>query len=103
MIIVVAALEFDNQEDRDRAVALTTDVQMATRTEEAGCRDYTFSIELNNSAMLRITEKWDSMDALLAHFQAPHMAGFQELMAAYPPKSMDACFYEAEEVTPPGM
>ena len=70
---------------------------------ERGCQDYTFSIELNNSAMLRITEKWDSMEALAAHFQAPHMADFREMLAKYPPKSMDAHFYRAEEVTPPGM
>ena len=53
--------------------------------------------------MLRITEKWDSMEALAAHFQAPHMADFREMLAKYPPKSMDAHFYRAEEVTPPGM
>ena len=36
MIIVVAALEFADQADRDHAVEITKDVQMATRVEEAG-------------------------------------------------------------------
>jgi quinol monooxygenase YgiN len=70
---------------------------------EQGCQDYTFSIEINDSTMLRITEKWDSMEDLLAHFQVAHMADFQAMMAKYPPKSMDANFYEATAVTPPGM
>ena len=38
MIIVVAALEFENQADRDHAVEITRDVQLATRVEEAGCQ-----------------------------------------------------------------
>ena len=43
MIIVVAALGFDNQAARDHAVSLIADVQLATREEEAGCRDYCFA------------------------------------------------------------
>ena len=35
MIIVVAALEFESQADRDHAVDITRDVQLATRVEEA--------------------------------------------------------------------
>ena len=40
MIIVVAALEFGSEKDRDEAVALTADVQRLTREEEPGCHDY---------------------------------------------------------------
>ena len=40
MIIVVAALGFENQADRDHAVAITAEVQLATREQEAGCIDY---------------------------------------------------------------
>ena len=43
MIIVVAALEFANQSDRDKAVALVADVQRLTREEEPGCHDYCFA------------------------------------------------------------
>lgn len=69
---------------------------------EAGCHDYTFSVELNNPNVLRITEKWESMADLEAHFQEPHMADFQQAMAANPPKSVEANFYEASEVPGPG-
>ena len=37
MIVVVAALEFASQSDRDEAVALVADVQRLTREEEPGC------------------------------------------------------------------
>ena len=45
MIIVVAALEFASQADRDKAVALVADVQRLTREEEPGCYDYCFAPE----------------------------------------------------------
>ena len=77
-------------------------MEQLSRAEE-GCQDYTFSVELNDETKVRITEKWDSLDHLLAHFQAPHMGEFQALMGKYPPKSMDANFYEATAFTPPGM
>ena len=101
MIVVNVKAEIDPA-NLDAIQAGITAMETASRAE-SGCQDYTFSIEMNNSAMLRITEKWDNMEALLAHFQAPHMADFRQLLGAYPPKSMDAHFYEAEEVPPPGM
>ena len=34
MIIISATLDFETEADRDKAVSLTKDIQMATRTEE---------------------------------------------------------------------
>ena len=36
----------------------------AASQAESGCHDYTFSVELNNPSVLRITERWESMEAL---------------------------------------
>ena len=58
--------------------------------------------QVSDPNMLRITEKWDSLEDLMAHFQEPHMAEFQKVLAEHPPKGMQASFYEAEEFTPPG-
>jgi quinol monooxygenase YgiN len=101
MIVINVQLEIDpaHLEALQPGIAA---MEEASRAED-GCQDYTFSVELNNGAMLRITEKWDTLDALLAHFQAPHMADFQKLIASYPPKNRDANFYEAKSFTPPGM
>lgn len=75
-------------------------MESASRAED-GCDDYTFSIELNNPGVIRITERWQSADALKAHFLTPHMAQFQEAMAAHQPQSVTANCYEATEIPLP--
>jgi len=75
-------------------------MQTASRAEK-GCEDYTFSVELENPNVMRITERWESMAILQAHFQTPHMAAFRAAMAANPPKGVVAHFYEAKEVAMP--
>lgn len=72
MIIVAAALEFENQEDRDRAVASCAEVQMATRTEEPGCRDYCFAPDPAVSTRIQVHEVWEDSDSLVAHFKHPN-------------------------------
>lgn len=67
---------------------------------ESGCMDYTFSVEVSDPDVVRITEKWENVDALMAHMATPHMAEFQKVMGAHPPLSMEVCFYEAEEIQP---
>ena len=100
MIVVNAIIEADAASIDAMRDAIAT-METASRAED-GYHDYTFSVELNNPDVMRITEKWESMDALAAHFAMPHMADFQAAMAAHPPKSVTASFYEATEVTPPG-
>jgi quinol monooxygenase YgiN len=80
MIIVVAALEFDNQTDRDKAVSLTTEVQMATRQEEAGCHDYCFAADPSVPTRVQVYELWEDSDSLAAHFNHPNYAKMVELL-----------------------
>lgn len=75
-------------------------MEKASRAE-AGCHDYTFSVELNDPTCLRITERWEDMAALQAHFGTPHMQAFRAAMAAHPPKAISASFFDATEVAPP--
>ncbi len=82
MIIVVAALRFENQEDRDRAVKLTTEVQLATRTEEAGCRDYCFAPDPSVPTRIQVYEMWEDSDSLAAHFEHPNYAKMVEVLAS---------------------
>ena len=74
MIVVNAVIEADAASIDAMRDAIAT-MEAASRAEE-GCHDYTFSVELNNPNIMRITEKWASMDALAAHFTMPHMAAF---------------------------
>lgn len=82
MIIVVAALEFANQQDRDRAVANTIDVQMATRVEEQGCQAYCFAPDPSVPTRIQVYELWDSSETLAAHFQHPNYGKMVELLGS---------------------
>ena len=100
MIVVNVAIE-SSEADISALKPAIAAMEQASRAE-AGCDDYTFSIELNNPDMPCITERWQSMEALETHFQALHMAEFQAAIAQHAPKSTQAYFYDASEVSPPG-
>lgn len=82
MIIVVAALSFANQRDRDHAVAITAECQMKTRVEERGCRDYCFAPDPAVPTRIQVYELWDDGDSLVAHFRHPNYAKMVELLAS---------------------
>ncbi len=48
----------------------------ASSRAETGCQDYPFSVELNDPDKLYITERWENVAALQAHFATEHMATF---------------------------
>lgn len=80
MIIVVAALRFASQADRDRAVALTADVQLATRRDERGCRDYCFAPDPSVPTRIQVYELWDDGESLAAHFTHPNYQKMVEVL-----------------------
>ncbi|MCP5178611.1 MAG: antibiotic biosynthesis monooxygenase [Pseudomonadales bacterium] len=99
MIVVNAVIEASRE-----AIAALTPAILAMETAslaEAGCEDYRFAVELANPEIIRITERWVSKEVLQAHFATPHMAAFQKAMAAHPPRSVKAHFYEATEIDMP--
>jgi quinol monooxygenase YgiN len=98
-MVVVNGVVRSSQEDIEALQSAIGAMETASRAEP-GCLDYTFSVELNDSAVIRITEKWDTLESLQAHFQTPHMAQFQAAMGEHPPQSMDVNFYEVEEIHP---
>ena len=80
MIIVVAALVFETQEARDKAVELTKDVQLATRVEEDGCHDYCFAADPSIPTRIQVYELWETSDSLVAHFKHPNYAKMVEVL-----------------------
>jgi quinol monooxygenase YgiN len=80
MIVVVAALRFENQADRDRAVDITREVQMATRTDEPGCHDYCFAADPSVPTRVQVYELWEDSASLAAHFEHPNYAKMVELL-----------------------
>ena len=49
----------------------------ATRAEP-GCIDYAYAEDLAEPGLIRVSEKWESREALAAHFEAAHMKQWQQ-------------------------
>lgn len=81
MIIVVAALEFEDQASRDKAVELTSDVQMATRQEEAGCHAYCFAPDPSVPTRIQVYELWEDSASLALHFKHPNYDKMVEVLS----------------------
>ena len=96
MIVVNARIPTTPETVEAMREAIIT-MQAASLAEE-GCEDYNFSVELAEPGVLRVTERWTTREALLAHFQTPHMAEFQAAMQANPIEGVDARFYEANQI-----
>ncbi len=96
-MIVVNGVIQSSIEDIQALTQVVATMEEASRAE-SGCVDYTFSVELSDPTVIRITEQWESLEALQAHFAMPHMADFQQAMAAHPPRSIAVKFFEASEI-----
>ncbi len=73
-------------------------METATRQEQ-GCLKYAFTVDITDPGMIRVVERWESVDAIKAHLASPHMAEFNMAVAALQPKGLDIKAYEvAREV-----
>jgi quinol monooxygenase YgiN len=68
--------------------------------KESGCLKYVFSVDINDSTIVRIFEQWESYEALETHFKSAHMAAFQKSLAGIEMKSMDVKAYEVNKEVP---
>ena len=70
-------------------------METATRAEE-GCITYAFSVDVSDPTMIRVTERWRSMDDIKSHMASPHMAEFNRAMGSIRPKGLEIKAYEAD-------
>ena len=98
-MVVVNAVLSTTEEDINALKEAIGIMEKASR-EETGCVDYTFSVEVSDPNTLRITEKWETVEALQAHMTTPHMAEFQTALAGLSSKSMEAKVYEISRELP---
>jgi quinol monooxygenase YgiN len=96
-VIIVYGIIETTSESISALTDVITNMERATR-EEAGCIDYTFSISISDPECIRVSEKWESIDALKAHMVSPHMGEFQQAIAEHPPRSVEIKFFQAEEI-----
>jgi quinol monooxygenase YgiN len=71
MIAIIGYIDVD-PEVRDELVASTADLQRSTERDEPGCSAYTICADPANPGRIRITELWESAEALDAHFEHPN-------------------------------
>lgn len=79
------------------AVATVGDAIARMETEsrkEPGCHTYAFSIDVSDPTLVRITEVWEDMADLQAHFTMPHMADFTAALSRIEVKSMEVKAWE---------
>lgn len=74
MLIVVGTITMDPAQ-RSQLESAFDKMREAT-LREAGCLEYQAYLDRNDPGTILIFEKWQSEDALRAHFVTPHMAAF---------------------------
>tara|TARA_R110000787_G_scaffold203479_1_gene313968 strand:- start:840 stop:1136 length:297 start_codon:yes stop_codon:yes gene_type:complete len=63
---------------------------------EAGCLDYAYSVDVLDPGLIRVSERWDSRDALAAHFKTAHMATWRSFFPQLGITDRSLRLYEAE-------
>lgn len=76
MILVIGTFRLPVAKLAEGREALLRVVE-ATRAE-AGCIDYAYAEDLFEPGLIRVSEKWESREALAAHFEAAHMKQWQQ-------------------------
>ena len=65
---------------------------------EPGCLDYAYALDLAEPDLLRVIERWTDEAALTAHFETPHMAAFNQVLAGAKIAAASVKAYAAEEI-----
>ena len=82
--------------DRIEAARPAMERMIRASRAEAGCLDYAYSLDLLDPGLVRVTERWESREALAAHFQTPHMAEWRAQFASLGISGRDLRLYEAD-------
>jgi quinol monooxygenase YgiN len=98
-MIVIAGHVLLDPAKRDPATTAARRMMVETRKEK-GCISYTFSADLDEPGRFQIFEEWEDEEALMAHFQSPHMAEFQKAVGGLGVREMKVQRYEVSKVGP---
>ncbi|MEL6529947.1 MAG: putative quinol monooxygenase [Pseudomonadota bacterium] len=67
---------------------------------EEGCISYAFTLDILDGSVMHIVEKWQDEAALVAHFQTPHMATFQQAIANLDVSVTEVLKYQSDDGSP---
>lgn len=76
MILVIGTFRLPVAKLAEGREALLRVVE-ATRAEP-GCIDYAYAEDLLEPGLIRVSEKWESREALALHFETAHMKQWQQ-------------------------
>lgn len=96
MIIVHGTIPI-KPELRDEALGAARTMATATH-EEPGCISYEFYVGLSDPDTLLLFQEWQSMEALMDHFDTPHMAVFLRELPTFVNGEMSTRRYAVEAV-----
>ena len=63
---------------------------------EAGCLDYAYSVDVLDPGLVRVSERWESRDALAAYSKTAHMATWRSFFPQLGITDRSLRLYESE-------
>jgi quinol monooxygenase YgiN len=94
-MVIVAARARVKPEARDAAIAAARDMRDASRAEP-GCHEYNFWFAFDDDHELLVFERWESQEALDAHFATPHLAQFAQAIPTFVDGAPEITRYEVD-------
>ena len=94
MIVIEGTVRLDP--DRMDETRPEMEAMVRASRAEAGCIDYAYAIDLLDPGLVRVSERWESREALTAHFRTPHMAHWRGVMAGFSLRDRSLRLYEAD-------
>ena len=98
-MLIIAGTFRVTRESREATFAAARDM-MADTVKEPGCHAYRFTADLDDPTLVHLFERWESEDALRAHFATPHMARFQAALGTLRPQIVEITKYEISKSGP---
>ena len=98
MLIVAGTITLDPAKRPDAEVAFDK-VREAT-LQEPGCLAYQAYGDRKDAGTIFLFEKWESQDALTAHFGTSHMAEFGAALGGLGVTGMEVVKYESTDLGP---
>lgn len=96
MIIVEGFVRLADAGDFAR-IRAAAEAQIDASRAESDCIDYTYAIDVQDPCLMRVLERWESWDALDAHFKQPHMIPWRAALADTNIVERSLCAHDVSE------
>ncbi len=98
MIIIAGTIAID-PEKREAALAAGRELEAATR-RQPGCLDYVWTVDGLSESTIYVYERWESEEALAAHFKRPNYNGMRAVLGSYGLRGANVAKYRIDLTEP---